>query len=575
MKNLKWLFTICFLILLLVGCKKKTYTIILNYNGLSGEVEQIEIVDGSAFPRFPKPSSEFNSFDGWYATKNGSEFKVTDGNYFLLDNGKFYSKNYDSINNTIEFVAKYKSNEINCYIELDYNNNSISNKTLSIKYGNKIQNLSNVSKEYSKFLGWYTMYNGSEVMIHNGTDFMYGCDILDENHYNISNYTTKIYAKYLEDDISIILDADSDEFNNQTIVSKYDSILNSLPMPEKDNYVFEYWYYDNGGKEVIVFNKNGFVNNMNLLNTSNYKINNKEIILKAKYSVENKSVILKLGNSENASTMTIKVPYGENITEYVNHIRIDGKVVSKWSTKINDVKFENTFIGPVVEDNIVLYPAENKYYLLRLIGNTTEEKLVEENSYVNLDTLSKTDYIFIGWKDESNKIYKNTYKVTSETTLEATYLFAGKKTFNVRQSGFSSPYIYTPKSVDKKPKLREWEDLVNFKGVYDINALKENGYTGFIISYSCDVKVIDDGYQHFYIYNNREISDNYLLYSKKCDYSEGNTTVSFTTTITFDKLSNEYISIRYAASGYFNELLYSHGNQWNCSNVVVTLTPCK
>ncbi len=566
---------VCLMLLYIVSCSKKEYTIILDYNGIGVENTEFKVTNRGDMPKLPTPSDDWHSFEGWYATKGGVEFKVYNDKNYLVDDGKLQIKNYDIIEDTITFTAKYTLNSVNCFIEIEGNNSNFVDKTVSLKYGNTMPQLTQLSKDYSKFLGWYTMYNGKEILVHNGIDFINGYDIFDQEHYSIVNYTTKIYAKYLSDAIQVNLISNSNEFDNISRNIKYGESIGELPIPIKKNYEFIGWYTVKNNQEVLIYNSNGYLSNKNILNTNNYVISDSQIEIYAKYQLEQKQVELKLGNSENAKSMMISLNYGENITEYVKDIRIDGKLVTKWSTKINDINFENIYVGPVVEDNIVLYPAENIYYLITLDNNPIEYIYAEENEVINLKALTKDGYEFLGWKSSNGEIFKDSLLVTKELVLSPSFLKVGTQNVTIRNQGYSDPYIYTPKGVDGNPDKRDWEDKVTLSSYFDIQGLKDNGYKGFTITYSCEMKVIDDGYQHIYVYNSSQLSDTYLLYEKKYDSSEGTNTVSFTVEVTFSQLVNNIISFRYAASGFFNELFYSHGNQWNNSKVVVSITPYK
>jgi hypothetical protein len=102
-------------------------------------------------------------------------------------------------------------------------------------------------------------------------------------------------------------------------------------------------------------------------------------------------------------------------------------------------------------------------------------------------------------------------------------------------------------------------DVVDF-GVFGINLeeLKQNGYKTISFYIQLNVREIDDGYQHIFIYNSPNKSDDYLIASLRFEHSpgkkDGNWWVHKESELKFEGLplnkfmNNEFI-IRYDASG--------------------------
>lgn len=569
-KNYLW-FILLVLLFVFSACKKTEYCFELNYDVVNPSSEQITkftVKDKETMPNLPSPENDWYGFDGWYAKKGSTEFKVHDGKNYLVDDGVFIKDNYSITNNKIILTAKYLVNKVNCFIDIEGNNVNYQDKTHQLFYGDILPSLPKLSSEYAVFLGWYTMKNGKEVLIHNGIDYLGDYAIYNEKNYEITNFTSKIYAKYNKRDIRVKLQTNSSEMENSVINIAYGSSISDLPVVPKQYHKFIGWYTIKNGQEYLVSDQNGFLSGRNVLSTETYEIENEEINIYAKFEVEKIKVVLKHENNESSTSTIIEVPYGESITKYAKDVIINGKAVTKWSKKMNDNLFEEVYVGPVTENNIVLYPAENIYYVIKLIDVNVSEVYGMENEKITLPILTKENHEFLGWKDENNQIHQNQYTINQSVSLTAVYLKVGKVSINI------SSQTHEVYSINDSTNMRDWSDTAQIKNYYDWQGLIDAGYKGFKVSVTLNMNVKNDGYQHIFIYNNEIENDTYLLTSKKYEYDEGNYTPTFNFSVEIDQIPNGYLCLRYAASGYFAPW-YSSGNHWYCSNVVVTIEPYK
>ncbi len=563
-----------FCVTALYSCNKEEYSVVLDFDIVYWEDTEYTVFEGEKMPRLPSPFDDWCEFDGWYASKNGKEFKVSDGNKYILDGGKFYPDRYDIKDGKIIFTAKYNVNNIDCTVEFNTGDSQTVKHT--VKYGDTIPEPTKPHSEIGKFIGWYTEKNGDEVMVHNGNKFLKEYHKLAEKNYDIVDFSAKIYAKYNPEEITATINTNisGTESDKEKIVQLYGTAL-ELPIPERDHYDFLGWYTSFGGAEILIYDKNGPVGNKNVILSSNFVITDKAMSIYAKWEKHTMPVTFMLSNDENAASKIINVGYGEKITDYAEDIIINNKIVTKWSTMPNDTEFRYIFDSAVTEAGIKLYPAENKYYRITLFEDgDISTHLFEENETIELPSLKKNGYLFKGWKAENGEFLVGNYAVTKTEAFTAHLeLKTESETTCIRSSGFSDPYIYTPEGVGGDPVYRERGNLYNVAEHFDIDALRAKGYTGFSVRLSYNMEIIDDGYQHIYVYNTDNISSASPLAHKEHGYSGGYKSDSLTFNVDFIQLAEGILSIRYAASGMF--LFGSYGNQWNISNVYITLTPIK
>lgn len=455
---------------------------------------------------------------------------------------------------------------VTCYVDLVGNSEKFEDKSLNIVYGQPIGTLPIPEKEYATFSGWFTNYHGAEKQVHTGKRYNPGYENLTEDYYDIKNRVVTIYANWEVENITVSLIGNSPSFKDQEIVVKYGDTLPNLPIPTKEKYVFSSWYTYVNEEKVVIWNEDHFVTGKNKMIADNYEISGNTVNLYADYVLETKDVTLILDST--GLSQVIKVPLGEYIDEYVKDIRIDGKMVTKWSTVANDTAFEHVFHGPVTE-NITLYPAENIYYAITLTSSdvVTQLKGIEGEELLLPTPTLDANHAFAGWFNSNNEKFIGTITVEKELNLVAKIVFIGEKQIAVRSGQFSEN-IYTPSGVNGEPTKRDWEDKVHYNEYYNKADLIAAGYNRFTVSYRCSIKVIDDGYQWVYIYSG---ASNNMLYEHQDSFDEGSFTISFSTSINLNSIGNDYFSIRYAAGGFF--MFGSKGNEWNCWNVQVTLKP--
>ena len=455
---------------------------------------------------------------------------------------------------------------VTCYVDLVGNSEKFEDQSLSVEYGKAIGSLPIPEREHATFSGWFTNYHGAEKQVHTGKRYNPGYENLTTDYYEIKNRIVTIYANWEVEDITVSLIGNSPSFKDQEIVVKYGDTLPNLPIPTKEKYVFSNWYTYVNEEKVVIWNLDHFVTGKNKLTTDNFEISGNTVNLYADYVLETKDVTLMLDST--GLSRVIKVPLGEYIDNYVKDIRIDGKMVTKWSTIANDTTLEHVFHGPITQD-VTLYPAENIYYAINLQAGDVISQLkgLEGEEVLLPNPALQEGYAFVGWFNSNNEKFIGSVVVNQELSLVAKIVFIGEKQFTVRSGSFSEN-IYTPSGVNGEPTKRDWEDKVYYNEYYNKADLIAAGYTRFNISYRCNIKVIDDGYQWVYIYSG---ASGNMLYEHQDSFDEGSFTISFSTSINLNSIGNDYFSIRYAAAGFF--MFGSKGNEWNCWNVQVTLKP--
>lgn len=392
------------------------YVIIIQYeNGVNDNDSKI-IKNNELLPKLSIPEKQWYTFVGWYTEKDGEEIKVHDGKKYLIDDGKFKKNNYDIYANEIIFYAKYESANVKCFLEIDGDSAKYDNEIKLILYGEMMPNLSKPEKDYSVFKGWYTNFNGTEILIHNGIDYINGYEKFVDTKYEINNYQAKIYAKYDVDefDVNIFLDGGSVEFENYSILGKYGKNVESLPIPTKENYDFVGWYTNKNGVDILVFDGEKFTENYEKIESEYYQLDGNKVTLFAKYDIKKIPVKFVYEVNEITKEEIIKIPYEGTILDYAPKALNQYNVLSGfcWALNPNDSIEKEVY---VVIEEMTLYAVgsyikfQNKYHAIE--SNDKSELLVDfrTNQQSNINTVYtvSSDLERIFFIGDPNKTYTN------------------------------------------------------------------------------------------------------------------------------------------------------------------------
>lgn len=132
------------------------------------------------------------------------------------------------------------------------------------------------------------------------------------------------------------------------------------------------------------------------------------------------------------------------------------------------------------------------------------------------------------------------------------------------------------KKITDSGRFKNHYDVIDLKsmlGVY-LSTLKYEGVKKIKIDLTLDVREIDDGYQHLFLYTKKDdVKSNKLLWHKEFEHTKGkkNTnykTYTFSCEFFLDQLENEKIYLRYGASGALDD-------DWKNKNVIVNITLTK
>ncbi len=413
------LFTILSLLifLLFTSCTKKEYFIQFDADGGKMTSGQALVITNGKNLILPTPEKEYYDFSGWYSTKNGVEIKVSEG--------KFKDSLFDTNGDKIQFVAKYVPKNITINVQLEYNNSKYQDKVEKVKFGNHIDFLSKIEgDEYREFTGWYTQYNGNEVLVYDGKKYIDERNLLTEKNYEINSNSITIYAKFIDKEFNckVNIDGKSSEFTNLSYSAKYGSTLKALPTPTKTNSEFEGWYTLVDGKEVLVHDGIIFKRGMEVLNQENYQIVEDTVTIYAKYTSKKYRVtfIYDLGGIEN--TDIVEVPHGESVVDYSPKSKneYNEEITYSWGTNRNG-NIENEFTR--VYQDVTLYAlgyvtTYNKIYrsIISIDGSQilidfkTTNKTNINSKYVSSSGVKRI--VFVG---NPQKAYTNFSVVVSAT----------------------------------------------------------------------------------------------------------------------------------------------------------------
>ncbi len=177
--------------------KDITINVQLEYNSSKYEDKVEKVKFGNRIDFLSKiEDDEYSEFSGWYTQYNGNEVLVHDGKKYVNERDVLTERNYEINSNSIIIYAKFINKNINCKVNIDGKSSEFTNLSYSVEYGGTIKDLPLPTKTNFEFVGWYTLVEGKDVLVHDGTIFKRGMNILNQENYEIVEDTITIYAKY-------------------------------------------------------------------------------------------------------------------------------------------------------------------------------------------------------------------------------------------------------------------------------------------------------------------------------------------------------------------------------------------
>ena len=128
--------------------ESNAYTVFLDPNGGSVSSTSITVKNGAKYGSIPTPTRNGFTFNGWFTAKSGGK-KIT----------------ADSVANITSSQTLYAQwAETGYKITLDPNGGSVSSSSVTVKPGNSIGNLPVPTRDYFKFVGWFTAKTGGMMV---------------------------------------------------------------------------------------------------------------------------------------------------------------------------------------------------------------------------------------------------------------------------------------------------------------------------------------------------------------------------------------------------------------------------
>ncbi len=263
-----------------------------NGNTLSQNTK--ELIYGEHFT-LPTPTREEAIFLGWFDSNN----KQYTNN--LGESIEIWDKPYEA-----ELIAHYKINEYQLTLNTN-NNNAGSVEGSGLKeFNSNVTIVANTNAGY-KFVGWF---NGTEL-------------ITSKNTYSfvMSNYPITYTAKWEANDYEVTMIVDNDVIlSNNTENVTFDTAY-TLPIPEKNGYIFNGWYSGMNATGVQLTDNYGN-------STSTWSIPENTLVYpmwellsyRISYSLNDGKII-----TENATSYTI-----EDLDIYINNPIRDGYIFEGW-----------------------------------------------------------------------------------------------------------------------------------------------------------------------------------------------------------------------------------------------------
>ena len=337
------------------------------------------VTKGSTYGELPSPKEkEGYTFKGWY--------KSDDTNKTLLTKSTKVSSDKSFITVKPEYTA-------NTYV-VDFNTNggnTISSK--NVTYASTYGTLETPTKEGYTFDGWYL-----DQELTKGVDSTTTVD-------TSSNHT--LYAKWNAKKIKVNFETNS-ENTIEPIEVTYNETYGTLPVPTKENYIFEGWYLE---QELI--NK---VDDNTLVKTSSNHT------LYAKYNGKKYNLTIDSNGGNYDGDTSIDLVLGTNYT--LKEPTREGYTFVEWQVTGNNSSIsENLFTMGTEDASVKAIWKANKYTVVYSSGTELDKESIEvtyDSAYGTLAVPQKVGYKFIGWYLEDtyeNRVDSSTIVKTSKSHI--------------------------------------------------------------------------------------------------------------------------------------------------------------
>ena len=154
------------------------YTVTLDPNGGSVSTTSITVKNGSTYGSIPTPAKSGCTFNGWYTAKTGGT-KITADTVATITSAQTLYAQWTVTGYTITF---------------DANGGKVSVSNVNVKPGNAIGTLPVPTRDYYKFLGWYTAKSGGTKVTSATKNF---------------TADSTLYARWIENTVSSWVKAES------------------------------------------------------------------------------------------------------------------------------------------------------------------------------------------------------------------------------------------------------------------------------------------------------------------------------------------------------------------------------
>ncbi|MCR5113247.1 MAG: InlB B-repeat-containing protein [Acholeplasmatales bacterium] len=399
----------------------KVCTLTLDANGGEVSTASLNVTYGEAY-ELPTPTREGYTFEGWYNDDTKIE---TTGTWSTLSSGNLTLK------------AKWSIKV--CTLTLDANGGEVSIASKNITYGKAYQ-LPTPTRDGYTFAGWY---NGDTLFAQTGT-----CE---------TEGSITLVAKWTANTYSVVLNYNDESTTNQTVELTYGEAY-ELPTPTREHYTFAGWYY---GDTLVE-------------NTGNWSIAG-NVTLEAKWVGEKHNIHLYTSgggiysaSSNNAADITLE--YGK---EYTLPTPVsNGYDFLGWY--YGDTLIPLTGVSEFTEDITLTAKWEETVYTLVLNtnGGLGADKTTYSCAYedeIDLPVLVKTNYKFLGWYYDDEKVTQSFFSVLDDATLEAKWQYNANTyyvTYNPSE-GYTTSVKYQEVTVGEAYSLEVLEkDDYTFEGWY-------------------------------------------------------------------------------------------------------------
>jgi len=193
-----------------VGSVAKTYTVTFDAKEGTVTASNKTVSFGSTYGVLPTATREQYEFKGWYTFASGGN-KITENS---------------TVNETISHTLYARWIGKENVITLSANGGILTEKTITVRYGNRYQLPTPTKKDYT-FVGWYSAINGEDKITSN----------------SIYDATSKkiLYAHWIEKILKITFIAynGDDAYYKEVTCGK---IYSELPKPKRKGETFGGWY---------------------------------------------------------------------------------------------------------------------------------------------------------------------------------------------------------------------------------------------------------------------------------------------------------------------------------------------